>query len=78
MLCFVFIGRHTHADSRPKFVDLVTMLNQPEFKVLTWSPEDIIAYDEETRAVGSPLTKGQYLYTELQNTYTKEELVPFL
>lgn len=54
------------------------MLNQPEFKVLTWSPEDIIAYDEETRSVGSSIAKGQCLYTELQNTYKKDELVPFL
>ena len=72
------IARHTEADSRPKFVDAVKMLNQPEFKLLTWSPEDIVAYDEEARSVGSLITKGKYLYTELQNVYKKDTLVPFL
>ena len=72
------VGRHTKAESCPKFVDVVKMLNQPEFQVLTWSPEDMVVYDEEARSVGSLITKGKYLYTDLQNVYTKDTLVPFL
>lgn len=68
----LFLFRHDDADSRPKFVDILKLLNQPEFKVLTWSPEDLEAYDDEARRIGSSINNGINLYTDLQYTYQKD------
>ena len=75
---YYHLYRHFDAKSRPKFVDVIKVLNQPDFKLLKWSPEDLEAYSEEMRTVGSGLENGMALYTKLQQTYKGVTLVPFL
>ena len=41
----------------------------PDFKVLTWTPEDVAAYSEQARTLGAPLEAGEELYKELQNNF---------
>ena len=59
--------------SRPRFVDIIRVLNQPEFKVLKWSPEDLNQYDMQSRTVGGVVENGTNLFTELQQAYREEE-----
>ena len=66
------------ADTRLTFVDAIKLLNQPDFRILRLSPEDLQSYDKEAMTVGSPLNTGRGLYTELQNIYLEGSLVPYL
>lgn len=77
---FFPLHRHSDTDSRLTFVDAIKLLNQPDFKLLRWSPEDLEAYSEEARTISSSVSTGRYLFTELQKTYLEESfvLVPYL
>ncbi|CAI8032558.1 Ephrin type-A receptor 8 (Fragment), partial [Geodia barretti] len=55
-------------ESRPTFPDIQTVLQRPDFKLLTWTAEDVAAYTEEARTLGAPLEAGEELYTEMQKT----------
>lgn len=70
--------RHSEPKLRPKFMEVVKSLNQPDFKILEWSQDDLKTYDKNAMTLGSPLREGKYLFTELQQTYQEETLVPFL
>ena len=56
--------------SRPTFPDIQVDLQRPDFKLLTWTPEDVAAYTEQARTLGAPLEAGGKLYTDIQKTYT--------
>ena len=64
-------GRNPEPESRPTFPDIQTVIQRPDFKLLTWTAEDVAAYTEEARTLGAPLEAGEELYTDIQNTYMK-------
>ena len=70
--------RDSDADTRITSPDIIKLLNQPDFKILKWSAEDLAAYSAAARTVGSPVDDGKLLFTDLQKTYEQEPLVPFL
>ena len=76
--CYHYICRHADVNYRPKFVEVIKILNQPELKLLRWSQEDLQSYDEQATTLGTPLSCGRYLFTELQQAYKEETLVPYL
>ena len=47
---------------RPDFPSIYSELQQPDFKLLTWTAEDVAAYTEEARTLGAPLEAGEQLY----------------
>ena len=61
--------RHPEPESRPEFPDIQVELQRPDFKLLTWTAEDVAAYTEQARTLGSPLEAGEELYTDIQKTY---------
>ena len=61
--------RNPEPEFRPTFPDIQTVLQRPDFKLLTWTAEDVAAYTEEARTLGAPLEAGEELYTDIQNTY---------
>lgn len=67
------IYRHPDAELRLKFIDVIKKLNQPEFKVLKWSPEDLDSCDQKSRMLGASLRNGKCLYTELQHKYGDDQ-----
>lgn len=54
---------------RPTFPDAQTVLQRPDFKLLTWTQEEIATYTEEARALGVSLQAGAELYPDAQKTY---------
>ncbi|CAI8017965.1 Ephrin type-A receptor 8 (Fragment) [Geodia barretti] len=61
------------SDSRPTFPEIQVELQRPDFKLLTWTAEDVAAYTEEARTLGAPLEVGNELYIDIQKTYTIED-----
>ena len=61
--------RNPEPESRPAFPDIQTVLQRPDFKLLTWTAEDVAAYAKEARTLGAPLEAGEELYTDIQNCY---------
>ena len=61
--------RNPEPESRPEFPDIQVELQRPDFKLLTWTAEDVAAYTEQARTLGAPLEAGEELYTELQCMY---------
>ena len=53
-------------DSRPMFPDVLLELQRPDFKLLTWTTEDVAAYTEEARTLGAPLEAGEELFRDLR------------
>ena len=64
-------GRNPESESRPTFPDIQTVIQRPDFKLLTWTAEDVAAYTEEARTLGAPLEAGKELYTDIHNTYVQ-------
>ena len=62
-------SRNPESDSRPTFPEIQVELQRPDFKLLTWTAEDVAAYTEETRTLGAPLEAGEELYTDIQKSY---------
>lgn len=51
---------------------IVVALQQPDFKILSWSPKDTQCLkSENAKYLGAPLAEGECLYKSLQYTYTK-------
>ena len=61
--------RNPEPSSRPTFPEIQVEVMRPDFKLLTWTAEDVAAYTEEARTLGAPLEAGEELYTDIQNTY---------
>ena len=59
--------RHPEASKRPKFADILVVLQQPDFMLLQWDPEE--AVDERARTLGSQLDDTVELYKALRDTY---------
>ncbi|CAI8021504.1 Ephrin type-A receptor 4a (Fragment) [Geodia barretti] len=59
----------TEPESRPTFPEVQVELQRPDFKLLTWTAEDVAAYTEEARTLGGPLEAAEELYTDIQKTY---------
>ena len=55
---------------RPEFSDIQVELQRPDFKLLTWTSEDVTAHTEQARALGAPLEAEENLYTDMQKRYT--------
>ena len=55
---------------RPTFPDIQVDLQRPDFKLLSWTVEDVSTYTEQARTLGAPLEAGEELYTDIQNAYT--------
>ena len=62
-------GRNPVPELRPSFSDMFLELQQPDFKLLTWTAEDVTAYSEQARTLGAPLEAGEELYTDIQRLY---------
>ena len=58
--------RNPEPESRP---EIQVDLQRPDFKILTWTSEDVTAYSEQARTLGAPLEAGEELYTDIQHTY---------
>ena len=65
MLCI----RHTDPEQRPSFAKVLQSLQHPDFKLLTWTAEDVAAYTEEARTLGAHLDAGEELFIDLQQFY---------
>ena len=63
--------RNPLSELRPVFVDILLELMQPDFKLLTWAPEDEAAYSEQARTLGAPLEAGEELYNDIQNKFNE-------
>ena len=50
-------------------MDIVTILNRPEYMLLTWSDEDKKIYSEKAMQIGAMLEAGDNLYLDLQHQY---------
>ena len=55
---------------RPEFCDTLVTLQQPHFRILKWTKEDLEHASEKARILGSPIEEGFCLYEELQQTYS--------
>ena len=64
--------RHPDCDKRPTISDIIQQLQQSDFHILKWIPEDVAEYSKETRTIGSPMKLGAGLYRDLQRTYLVE------
>ena len=51
------------------FGAMVLELQHPDFKLLTWTAEDVAAHNEQARTLGAPLEAGENLYTDIQKRY---------
>ena len=66
--CILFTLHHRRLDpdSRPTFSQILTEFQNPDFKFLLWTAEDVAAYTEEARTLGAPLEGGEELYMDLR------------
>ena len=51
---------------------IVVALQQPDFKILSWSPKDTHSLSENAKCLGAPLAEGECLYKTLQRTYARK------
>ena len=51
---------------------IVVALQQPDFKLLSWSPKDTCSLSENAKYLGAPLAEGACLYKTLQRAYIKK------
>ena len=49
---------------------IVVALQQPDFKILSWSPKDTRSLSENAMYLGAPLAEGECLFKSLQCIYT--------
>jgi hypothetical protein len=62
--------RDPNPDVRVSFLKLVVALQHPDYKILSWSPEDTDGLSENAQCLGAPLTDSESLFKTLQCTYT--------
>ena len=60
------MSRRMDPDSRPMFPHILLDLQHPDFKLLTWTAEDVATYTEEARTLGAPLEAGENLFVDLR------------
>ena len=61
--------RNPDAELRPSFPDIQLELQRPDFKLLTWTAEDVAGHTEQARTLGAPLEAGEELYADIQSMY---------
>ena len=61
--------RDPNPDVRVSFLKLVVALQHPDYKILSWSPEDTHGLSENAKCLGAPLADSESLYKTLQCTY---------
>ena len=64
-----YCTRNPEPMCRPTFPEIQVELQRPDFKLLTWTAEDVAAYSEEARTLGAALEDGEELFTDIQETY---------
>ena len=69
MCLHMFNPRNPVPEARPSFSVMFLELQHPDFKLLTWTAEDVAAYTEQARTLGAPLEAGEELYTDIQKMY---------
>ena len=69
LITFYLYERNPEPSFRPAFSEIQVEVMRPDFKLLTWTAEDVAAYTEEARTLGAPLEAGEELFTDIQNTY---------
>ncbi len=70
MNTFTINLRHPQPESRPAFTNILTSLQRPDYQLLKWRAEDVVA--EAAKLLGASLEEGEGLYTELQKTYVEK------
>ena len=56
---------------RPKLCHTLVNLQQPDFRILKWSEEDLATCDSErVKVLGSQIDDGFCLYKDLQSAYS--------
>ena len=56
---------------RPRACDILISLQQPDFRIMKWSEEDLLTCDsQKARVIGSPIEEGYCLYKDLQKAYS--------
>ena len=59
---------------RPKLCHTLVSLQQPDFRILKWSEEDLATCNsEKAKVLGSPIDEGFCLYKDLQSAYSAVE-----
>ena len=70
MICYVNeYYRDPNPDVRVSFLMIIVALQHPDYKILSWSPEDTDGLSENAKCLGAPLTESESLYKTLQRTY---------
>ena len=67
--------RNPEATSRPMFCNIITELQQPDFKILKWSENDKAISSEKAMTLGAPIEEGASLFKDLQHTYMQKQVV---
>ncbi len=62
--------RHPHPSlGQCRFTNSLTSLLRPNYQLVKWRAEDVVASSEAARFLGAPLEEGEGLYSITQNTY---------
>ena len=61
--------RNSEPELRPEFPHIQMELQRPDFKLLTWTAEDMAAHTEQARTLGAPLEAGEKLYIDIRAYY---------
>ena len=69
--------RNPKPELRPPFLKIVVALQQPDFKILSWSTKDRRS-QSNAMYLGAPLAEGESLFKSLQRIYTiqKDQVEP--
>ena len=70
-MSYYIVTRNPSPDTRPSFPNALLELQCPDYKLLTWTPEDVAAYSEQARTLGAPLEAGEELYADIQKKFEK-------
>ena len=62
----MILSRQLIPDARPAFSDILLELQRPDFKLLSWTAEDVSIYTEQARTLGAPLEAGEELFSDLK------------
>ena len=70
--------RNPKPELRPPFLKIVVALQQPDFKILSWSTKDRRSKSDNAMYLGAPLAEGESLFKSLQHIYTiqKDQVEP--
>ena len=63
--------RDPNPEERVSFLKLVVALQHPDYKILSWSPEDTDGLSENAKCLGAPLANSESLYKTLQCMYAR-------